>query len=162
MARRASADTWGMAHPTPPTLRRLVYGSSAPQPVTPAALADILSVSRRNNAAVGITGALLYADGCFMQFLEGPPGAVQDVYQRVLRDGRHRNVQTYLDQTDSDRLFGNWSMGLVDADALSLPDRAAVGSIHDVDPVRPSPVRRLMESFRSTMRADPHRARHAA
>lgn len=38
----------------------LVYVSSAVEPFSPAELADLLSISHRNNASLGITGMLLY------------------------------------------------------------------------------------------------------
>ena len=132
-------------------LRQLVYGSSTPQPLDSTAIADILRTSRRNNAAVGVTGALLYADGNFLQVLEGAPDAVAEVYDRVQRDARHRGVLTLLDRTVTERQFPDWSMGLVDADALSGDDLDAVQALYEVDTPGPGPVRHMLTAFRATM-----------
>lgn len=128
--------------------RQLVYGSSSIAPVSTEVLASILQSSRRNNAAVGVTGALLYDDGCFLQVLEGEPDAVAGVFSRVLRDDRHRRMLTLLDRVVPERTFPEWSMGLIDVDALSGPDRQSVRALSDMDSAEPGPVRHLMVSFR--------------
>ena len=46
-------------------LRRLIYISSAANRFAQAELDQILAVSRTNNAARGLTGMLLFHDGCF-------------------------------------------------------------------------------------------------
>ena len=70
----------------------------------------ILEVSRRNNRRDGVTGALLYDEGCFAQVLEGPLAAVERTFARIQRDFRHADV-TVLEVVRVDaRLFGDWSM----------------------------------------------------
>ena len=49
--------------------RNLISGAPATFELS---LADILTRSRRNNTANGITGGLLFSAGCFAQVLEGP------------------------------------------------------------------------------------------
>ena len=132
-------------------LRQLVYGSSAPAPVADDDLVLILRASRRNNPAVGVTGALLYADGNFMQVLEGPPDAVEGVYRRVSRDPRHRGVLVLYDAPAAERLFPDWSMGFVDPARLSPDDRASARSLHALTEPSPGAARRLMGSFRAMM-----------
>ena len=131
-----------------PSIRRIVYGSSSPVLLGADAVADILRVSRANNAADGVTGALLYAEGNFLQVLEGVPEVVARTYERICRDPRHRRVLTFLDQQTDRRLFAEWSMALVRPDALSADDRASVRSLYDVDASDLGPVRHLLRSFR--------------
>ena len=50
----------------------LVYLSQATHDFEAEELADLLAVSRRNNASTGITGLLMYESRLFMQALEGP------------------------------------------------------------------------------------------
>jgi hypothetical protein len=52
-------------------LFRAVYISTARHDLRDEELATLLDVSRRNNAARGITGALAYHDHAFIQVLEG-------------------------------------------------------------------------------------------
>jgi hypothetical protein len=102
----------------------LVYVSAAcgrPQDLD---LGSILQQSRRNNAADGITGMLLYAQGNFMQALEGEAAVVERVYQRISCDKRHRRV-TLLDRFEiAARQFPNWSMALSSLGDLSPEDQA--------------------------------------
>ena len=73
-------------------------------------LDQILATSRRNNQAVGVTGALLYTDGLFAQTLEGDFDAVQSVFERIQADPRHDDVVVLQAETVADRIFGSWAM----------------------------------------------------
>ena len=89
----------------------LLYASSSPRKFDDAELADLLALSRRNNEATGISGMLLYADGNFIQYIEGPADKVTSLYRRIGEDPRHRNL-TVLVEGDADRRrFPDWSMG---------------------------------------------------
>ena len=132
-------------------VRQLVYGSSAPRLLPREDVLDILRASRRNNPTVGVTGALLYADGNFMQVLEGPAEAVDGVYRRVQRDPRHHGVLTLLDTAAAERAFPDWSMGFVHGDDLSAEDRESTRSLYDLTAPIPGQARRLLATFRSLM-----------
>ena len=71
---------------------------------------QILAASRRNNARDGITGALLYDEGCFAQVLEGPIAAVERVFERIQCDFRHADVVVLERGAVRTRTFGGWSM----------------------------------------------------
>jgi hypothetical protein len=49
----------------------------------------ILASARKNNLALGITGALLYNNGNFAQFLEGPLASVERIFEVIQCDPRH-------------------------------------------------------------------------
>ena len=86
---------------------QIVYVSSA---VGRPSNADILAVSRRNNARDGITG-LLYSDGVrFMQVLEGPDAQVEAAYARIKLDQRHRAAVALSRRVIQEREFGPWEM----------------------------------------------------
>ncbi|WP_420455208.1 BLUF domain-containing protein [Rubrivirga sp.] len=125
---------------------RLVYASSAVGALSPDDLLQIVRTSRRNNAAVGVTGALLYHDGNVMQVLEGPAEAVDGVFARVGADKRHRGVLTLLRETADERAFPEWSMGLLRPDDVSAD---GVGPLFEVAAPGPERARRLLHSFRA-------------
>ena len=133
------------------SVRQLIYGSSATGAFDDDHLVEILRASRRNNPAVGVTGALLFADGNFMQVLEGPREAVEGVYRRVCGDARHRNVLVLYDREVPERTFGEWSMGFVQPGDLGHDDREAVRSLRELTEPGTGPARRLLASFRSMM-----------
>ena len=95
----------------------LTYLSTAVAPFRPAALEDLLDVSRRNNAEAGLTGMLLYLDGHFIQTLEGEAEAVDAKYELISRDSRHRSVFIAMRQTIHERAFPEWTMGFEAYDA---------------------------------------------
>ncbi|MFV8782009.1 BLUF domain-containing protein [Microbulbifer sp. SA54] len=100
-------------------LIRLVYASKAAfraVPVTQGvepSVARILMQSRRNNSQVNIGGVLYFGDGYFFQALEGDRKVVNQAYQRIAADPRHREVTILSLKTVPDRLFADWSMKYV-------------------------------------------------
>lgn len=103
---------------------QLVYVSAASYLMTESALLDLLTVSRRNNERVGLTGMLLYRDGCFLQLLEGDREPVKATYERILADPRHRDQRLMLETEADERLCSDWAMGfrnLSDPGIQSLP-----------------------------------------
>ncbi|WP_160152908.1 BLUF domain-containing protein [Microbulbifer sp. ALW1] len=103
-------------------LIRLVYASRAafkPVPVTQGvepSVGRILMQSRRNNAHASIGGVLYFGDGYFFQTLEGERQAVNQAYQRIAADARHREVTILSLKTVSERFFEDWSMKYVPAE----------------------------------------------
>lgn len=94
-------------------LIRLTYASRSTGVLGPSDVKDIVRVSQRNNAQLGITGALLLIDGIFLQCLEGDHLAVNTLYHRIVQDTRHRDT-AILNFAEIDvRLHGAWRMGLV-------------------------------------------------
>lgn len=87
-------------------------------------LVRLLSQARRRNFRRRITGMLLYKDGHFMQVLEGDERDVLDVFADILKDHRHKSVDTLRTEYIQHRNFPDWSMGFVNVDNLdtsSLP-----------------------------------------
>lgn len=102
----------------------IIYLSTAASLFNDFELAEILSISRDNNVVNGVTGMLLYADGTFMQVLEGDKDVVMRTYRKILLDERHRNVIELAAGPLTDRNFPDWSMGFasVNADVLEVFD----------------------------------------
>jgi hypothetical protein len=89
----------------------LVYVSSAVNLFSEQELTELLTKARLNNQALGITGMLLYKDGNFMQFLEGPKEAVLSLMDKIKRDPRHRGVIVLIQEERAEREFADWEMG---------------------------------------------------
>lgn len=87
----------------------------------------ILATSLRRNLEDGITGMLLYANGNFLQVLEGERAAVEATYARICQDPRHSNAVKLVEEPVKERHFAQWSMGfrrLSPENAASLPQYA--------------------------------------
>ena len=121
-------------------LFRIVYCSRKAVDEGGISMDQILATSRRNNAAVGVTGALLYSGGLFVQTLEGPFDAVQSVFERIQMDLRHDDVIVIATESVTERLFAEWSMAAAEPDdptathalveqTLLMPDSAASATL---------------------------------
>jgi hypothetical protein len=107
------------------SLIRLAYISSAVRPLSEAELAELLARARSFNAAHGLTGMLLHAEGNFLQVLEGDEREVDELYERIARDPRHTHLLR-LERVPVDRReFADWDMGfrnLCGEECDALPD----------------------------------------
>lgn len=120
------------------TLYQLVYYSrnetSGDDAGFDAEVKSILEASRRNNEAVGITGALLFNAGVFAQVLEGPLEAVEATFERIQQDARHGDVSLLALEPIARRSFTNWAMGFVGQSADNEKRFAQVGIGSGFDP----------------------------
>ena len=96
--------------------RQRVYRSRAARPMDHAALRHLLEQSRTRNAHEGLTGLLVYHDGCFLQWLEGPADGVERVWRSILRDGRHTEIEALPTPWSPVRLFPDWRMRLASSE----------------------------------------------
>lgn len=101
-------------------LEAVAYTSSAVHDMTVAELEQLLLKSRAKNAELGVTGVLLFHDGSFFQYFEGPPAAVEEVYARIRRSPLHQDIIELLRGPIRSRSFGAWLMGFTQAPASTL------------------------------------------
>ncbi|MFN5700703.1 MAG: BLUF domain-containing protein [Betaproteobacteria bacterium] len=94
-------------------LVRLMYCSRASTGVDGEELSLLLRQCRSHNGDAGITGMLCFSEGLFIQVLEGGRSAVNQLYQRILRDPRHHDVVLLVYEEISQRRFAGWTMGRV-------------------------------------------------
>jgi len=92
----------------------VIYISKATQPFSQVELTELLSKARQRNTQRLLTGLLLYADGCFMQLLEGKEATVMDVYGRIKQDTRHTDIVTLRMEETPSRHFPDWRMAFGD------------------------------------------------
>ena len=137
----------------------IVYASSAVKLLTKEDLEAILQKSRVNNKRDGITGMLLYKDGCIIQALEGKEEMVKATHERIMRDPRHHNIITMLKIPIEERQFSQWSMGCPDLDKVAsatAPEVSQFLSNHAPTPefysAAPGRALKLLTTFRETMR----------
>ena len=84
-------------------------------------LEELLEKARSNNAAHGISGALVYTDRVFLQILEGERAKLQALMARIVKDVRHEAVVILREGDIPAAQFGSWGMAYVGA----TPDQAA-------------------------------------
>lgn len=102
-------------------LVRLMYASRAREGLDSEETAAILRQSRTSNPRHGITGVLCVCPNgpLFIQALEGGREAVNALYNRIVRDPRHRDVTLLRYQDIAERRFAGWSMGQVNMSRIN-------------------------------------------
>ncbi len=73
-------------------------------------VARILLKSRVNNKKNGLVGVLYFGDGCFFQCLEGEAEAVDQLYETLLKDTRHKDLKVFSRKSIDTLTFSDWSM----------------------------------------------------
>jgi Sensors of blue-light using FAD len=106
---------------------QIVYASVASTPMQSDELEDLLESAQFANAGEGITGALVYADGHFLQILEGDQGRLEPLMRRISKDLRHENVVVLLAGEVPAASFSDWSMAYVSASPEQVARWAGLG-----------------------------------
>jgi hypothetical protein len=92
-------------------LRCIVYVSSAAWLLSELELETLLKDARWENQQYEISGALLYNEGTFFQYIEGPEDHLARVYDKIKRSRQHRGLIELLTEPVSERRFPGWYMG---------------------------------------------------
>ena len=100
-------------------LVRLIYVSRAVDPSSHDTTESIVEQSQHHNPVNGITGVLCYGGGIFLQAIEGGRTAVNNLYNHIVADPRHKDVVLLHYQEIEERRFGGWTMGQVNLSALN-------------------------------------------
>ena len=93
-------------------LVRTIYVSHSTAPL-PLELKEILAVSRKNNPGRGVSGAMCFLDGVYLQFLEGEAAVVDALYQKIEQDPRHTHIKMLVHESIAQREYPKWSMALL-------------------------------------------------
>jgi hypothetical protein len=134
-------------------LLSIIYVSSAVSPFSDVELESLLVDARAFNKAKAITGVLLYADGNFMQCLEGPVDSVLRAYDRIKASHRHKDLIEFNRATIDARSFDSWEMGLLrptKTEFISISNAVSLASPKDHSSVIAI---EFMKSFITTMGA---------
>jgi len=127
---------------------QVFYASRASTAFDHASIESILQASRGNNAALQVTGCLLYSGHCFAQVLEGPQAAVRELARKIAADPRHSAVRFLAESHRNERDYADWPMGYLhdvtledDLETLlMIPDRSHAVAADVMERMRPDPV----------------------
>lgn len=130
----------------------LCYVSAATRLFAASDLEALLGQSRSRNATLGLTGLLLYCDGSFMQYLEGPRAGLDAVWQSIQRDPRHKHVSLVFQAEVAARRFADWRMAFratdrPDFESLVEAARADAAPAHETGDAVPRMVADLLRHF---------------
>jgi len=102
-------------------LKRVSYISKSSRPFTRADIDQLAADAAERNRPKGITGMLMSSGDIFYQVLEGPVEMVDELFQKIAADPRHRDVLVLSAQDEvEDRQFPTWAMKKVNLDEGAL------------------------------------------
>jgi hypothetical protein len=102
------------------SLCSLVYRSRAVVSLSDYELYELVQAAQARNAAESVTGLMLYDDGRFYQWLEGPAAGVKRLMQSITADRRHTDIEILSDKPSATRQFGDWTMRLATRGVRSI------------------------------------------
>jgi hypothetical protein len=112
-------------------LVRAFYISRSAGPQTSVVTGSILKTAMVFNRVNQITGVLCQGDGFFLQMIEGERSVINQLYGRIARDSRHKDVELVKFEEITQRKYSQWSMALID---LSDTDPMVVMQHPEFDP----------------------------
>ena len=124
---------------------RLIYSSAATEEMARGDLEQMLEESRLRNARRGITGVLVFAEGVFLQVLEGEQDDVEDLMESIRRDPRHQEIKVFHEEETDRRAFPTWRMAYLSPRAEEVSAWAGLEGATTI------------EGVLATLRSDPGR-----
>lgn len=107
---------------------QIIYSSVSSTPMQLDELEDLLEHAQDTNEVDGITGALVYADGHFLQILEGDRSAVERLMMRISKDLRHETIVVLQAGDIPAATFPDWTMAYVSATPEQISQWAGLSS----------------------------------
>lgn len=93
------------------SLIHIMYASIANIQFDNAKIIELLTQARKKNSRLNVTGMLLYCDNSFFQVIEGEEHVIQELFDSIEHDNRHKNVTKIVEEPIPSRSFANWTMG---------------------------------------------------
>jgi hypothetical protein len=91
------------------SITQLIYASE-PFGFDDAMLGGILVQAKRNNKRDDITGCLIARHDLYLQMIEGDETAITRLFDRIVRDDRHLQVERLWSGQVGERMFPAWAM----------------------------------------------------
>ena len=91
-------------------LIELTYVSEPAQEMSFLGLMRLLYHSYLRNASAGVTGALIFENNSFGQVIEGPRTQIEDLWGKIQKDTRHKNIHLVESKPIKQRSFSKWTM----------------------------------------------------
>ena len=92
---------------------RLIYASRLKSGVETTEVAKIHATALARNAIKQLTGMLVFGEDCFLQCLEGSLIAVNELYVKICKDPRHKDIMLLSFAEIEKQEFDTWAMKLV-------------------------------------------------
>jgi hypothetical protein len=91
-------------------IEQLIYVSEGTSQDNVKAGIEIAKFASEFNSSVGISGILVVHKAYFMQCIEGERAIINQLFQKICQDRRHKNIQLTSYRSIEKRSFSDWSM----------------------------------------------------
>lgn len=127
----------------------ITYVSTATPELSNSGVDEVLESSKNWNNGHNITGLLLYSDGNFLQILEGEKKAVQDLYENIKKDTRHKNIMKIFEKEISKESFDGYDSEFVSDSSKHNPLKMEkyLDHITVLDPATQNAVKKILALF---------------
>ncbi len=96
-------------------------------------LEAILEDARAGNEARNVTGALVYADGVFLQVLEGEREVLEPLVESIRSDKRHDSMKVFHSREVTRRAFDDWRMAYIGSSTAEVSRWAGLTGTVTID-----------------------------
>jgi len=97
---------------------QIAYTSNATKSLSIDEIKDLELTASERNLKLDVTGLLIYQNGKFLQFLEGPNKQVEALFSSIKADKRHQAINLLRNEPISKRQFTDWHMKYINVDLI--------------------------------------------
>lgn len=115
-------------------LVRLIYASKKTEDWNDSELESVIKSAQEHNHRHLVTGCQCFNRKYFMQCLEGSRSQVNLIYNRIIQDKRHKEVELMCSQYIDERDFGEWDMYYVPDSKITQELILKYSGVNDLDP----------------------------
>ena len=113
-------------------LYALCYSSTATHLLTRQELDSVLVSARKRNLESQVTGILLFLEGKFMQYMEGPLDSLNEIFALIKHSPLHHQIVELGIRPIPLRQYGEWSMAYMcesgQGQSASAPEQSILES----------------------------------
>ncbi|MBB6459306.1 BLUF domain-containing protein [Flammeovirga kamogawensis] len=95
-----------------------IYSSKSEMSFDSKALHQLQALAQKENKKHNITGYLTYKNDHFIQYIEGPESAIEQLITNLKKDNRHQIVKSYALPIKGNRVFKSWNMRYIEYNDL--------------------------------------------
>ena len=114
-------------------LYQIMYSSRAARTLASDDLELILDDARVGNERNAVTGALIFADGIFVQILEGERETLDRLLASISRDMRHRSMKVFYQCAITQRAFHDWRMAYLPVNVSEMARWTGLPNTQSID-----------------------------
>jgi hypothetical protein len=102
------------------SILQITYVSKASIEFGTSDLVKLLIDARNFNQSNEITGILIFENNRFLQVIEGMAETIESLYQKIVDDGRHHDVNMIASTQLDARRFPKWTMAFAEPGSLAV------------------------------------------